>query len=96
MCVDRMGSSMTVSRRPDLRHAAVRRNLGESDTFSQIQTAYHADAADIRPRHPLVDRCTEHVARCATLQQRRPDSVVGYFEVVRKSAFFATHASVAF
>ena len=40
----------------DLVHAAVRRNLGKSDTFSQIQTAYHADAADIRPRRSLVDR----------------------------------------
>ena len=80
-------------------HAAVRRNLWEKATLfprTQIQTAYHADAADIRPRHPLVDRCTEHVARCATLQQRRPDSVVGNFEVVRQSAFFAIHASIAF
>ena len=25
-----------------LRHAAVRQNMGESDTFSQIRTAYHA------------------------------------------------------
>ena len=81
----------------DLRHAAVTRNLGESDTFSQIQTAYHADAADIRPRRSLLDRCTEHVVRCATIQQRPcSNSVVGILEVVRKSAFFATHASIAF
>ena len=51
----------------DLVHAAVRRNLRKSDTFSQIQTAYHADAADIRPRRSLLDRCTEHIARCATV-----------------------------
>ena len=80
----------------DLVHAAVTRNLGESDTFSQIQTAYHADAADIRPRLPLVGRCTEHVLRCATIQQRPSNSVVGILEVVRQSAFFATHASADF
>ena len=38
----------------DLRHAAVRQNMGESDTFSQTRTAYHADAADIRPRRSLL------------------------------------------
>ena len=77
-------------------HAAVRRNLGESDTFSQIQTAYHADAADIRPRLPLLARPTLHITRCGSSQKRRPDSVVGNFEVVRQSAFFAIHASADF
>ena len=80
----------------DLVHAAVRRNLRESDTFSQIQTAYHADAADIRPRLPLVGAQIQLAARYLCVQKRRPDSVVGNFEVVRQSAFFATHASVAF
>ena len=80
----------------DLVHAAVRRNLGKSDTFSQIQTAYHADAADIRPRLPVVGAQIELAARYLCVQKRRPDSVVGNFEVVRQSAFFATHASIAF
>ena len=79
-----------------MRHAAVRRNLEESDTFFQIQTAYHADAADIRPRLPVVGAQIELVARYLCVQKRRPGSVVGNFEVVRQSAFFAIHASVAF
>ena len=77
-------------------HAAVRRNLGESDTFSQIQTAYQTDAADIRPRRPLLAVPTLHITGGGYSQQRPSNSVVGIFEVVRKSAFFATHASADF
>ena len=77
-------------------HVAVRQNLGRSDTFSQIQTAYHADAADVRPRLPLVVSPVELDERYRRVQKRRPGSVVGNFEVVRQSAFFAIHASVAF
>ena len=75
---------------------AVRQNLGESDTFSQIQTAYHADAADVRPRRPQYAVPTDHNTGCGHSQKRRPGSVVGNFEVVRQSAFFAIHASAAF
>ena len=78
------------------RHVAVRQNLGRSDTFSQIQTAYHADAADVRPRLPLVVSPVELDERYRRVQKRRPGSVVGNFEVVRQSAFFAIHASAAF
>ena len=79
-------------------HAAVYmyRNLRKSDTFSQIQTAYHADAADIRPRRPLLSVPTLHITGGGYSQKRRPDSVVGIFEVVRQSAFFAIHASADF
>ena len=76
--------------------ATRRRETKSGRNFLPDPNGVPRHAADIRPRHPLVDRCTEHVARCATLQQRRPDSVVGNFEVVRQSAFFAIHASVAF
>ena len=79
-----------------MRHVAVRQNLGKSDTFSQSRTAYHADAADVRPRLPLLVRCTELAERCATVQQRCSDSVVGNLQVVRKSAFFAIHTSADF
>ena len=75
---------------------AVRQNLRESDTFSQIQTAYHADAADVRPRLPLLGAQMQLAARYLCVQKRRPGSVVGNFEVVRQSAFFAIHASAAF
>ena len=61
-----------------------------------IQTAYHADAADIRPRRPLLAVPTLHITGGGYSQKRPSNSVVGIFEVVRKSAFFATHASVAF
>ena len=81
---------------PEWRHVAVRQNLRESDTFSQIQTAYHADAADVRPRLPLVGAQMQLAARYLCVQKRRPGSVVGNFAMVRKSAFFAIHASVAF
>ena len=87
-CMNERSSSIS-------KHAR-RRNLEESDTFFQIQTAYHADAADVRPRLPVVGAQIELAARYLCVQKRCPDSVVGFFEVVRQSAFFAIHASIAF
>ena len=75
---------------------AVGENLGESDTFSQIRTAAHADAADIRPRRSLLAVPTLHITGGGHSQKRRPDSLVGNFEVGRQSAFFAIHASADF
>ena len=75
---------------------AVRQNLGKSDTFSQSRSAYHADAADVRPRLPLMCAQIELDARYLCVQERRSDSVVGNLQVVRKSAFFAIHASADF
>ena len=86
--------------RGDLFHVAVRQNLRNRDTALQTRTAYHADDADVRPRRSQHAYAYAlpigHNTGCGHSQKRRPDSVVGNFEVVRKSAFFAIHASADF
>ena len=77
-------------------HAAVRRNLGIPDAFSQIRSAYHAVAADVRPRLPLMCAQIELDARYLCVQERRSDLATCNLQVVRKSAFFAIHASADF
>ena len=72
------------ARSTEWRHVAVRQNLGRSDTFSQTRTAYHADAADVRPRRPQYAVPTDHNTGCGHSQKRRPGSVVVNLQVVHR------------
>ena len=67
-----------------MRHAAVRRNLGETVDFSQIETPSRADAEGVTPVRPLPRTPIELDERYGRVQQRRANSVVGSLEVVHR------------
>ena len=77
---------------------AVRQNLRKATLFrrSKRRTTPTPPTSVHAVRNTPCPLTTIRAVGCGHIQKRRPSSVVGNFEMVRKSAFFAIHASVAF
>ena len=58
--------------------------LRKLDDCPQDRTAYHADAADVRPRHPKVGAQIELMARHLCVQERRSELLAVDRQVVRQ------------